>query len=226
MIESFPPKLTARQQQILELIQNAIARTGAPPTRAEIAAELGFKSANAAEEHLQALARKGVIELVSGTSRGIRLRSHDLRAINEQRAQQLTLPLPSLTQLMLPLIGRVAAGSPILAQEHVDQTYQVERSLFQRAPDYLLRVRGMSMRDVGILDGDLLAVQSNKEAKNGQIVVARLGDDVTVKRFMRRDQQVELHAENPDYKTIVVQPGEPFEIEGLAVGLIRNSFQI
>ncbi len=225
MFDSFLPKLTARQQQILELIQNAIARTGAPPTRAEIATELGFKSANAAEEHLQALARKGVIELVSGTSRGIRLRSQDLRAINEQRAQQLTLPVPSLTQMMLPLIGRVAAGSPILAQEHVDQTFQVERHLFQRVPDYLLRVRGMSMRDVGILDGDLLAVQSSKEAKNGQIVVARLGDDVTVKRFMRRDLQIELHAENPDYKTIVVQPGEPFEIEGLAVGLIRNSFQ-
>ncbi|MBL8390049.1 MAG: transcriptional repressor LexA [Hydrogenophaga sp.] len=226
MIESFPPKLTARQQQILELIQNAIARTGAPPTRAEIASELGFKSANAAEEHLQALARKGVIELVSGTSRGIRLRSQDLRAINAQRAQQLTLPVPGLAQLVLPLIGRVAAGSPILAQEHVDQTYHVEPSLFQRTPDYLLRVRGMSMRDVGILDGDLLAVQSSREAKNGQIVVARLGDDVTVKRFMRRDQQIELHAENPDYKTIVVHPGEPFEIEGLAVGLIRNSFQI
>jgi repressor LexA len=226
MIESFPPKLTARQQQILELIQNAIAHTGAPPTRAEIANELGFKSANAAEEHLQALARKGVIELVSGTSRGIRLRSSDLRSIQEQRAQQLTLPIPSLSQLMLPLIGRVAAGSPILAQEHVDQTYHVERSLFQRTPDYLLRVRGMSMRDVGILDGDLLAVQAGKDAKNGQIVVARLGDDVTVKRFMRREHQIELHAENPDYKTIVVQPGEPFEIEGLAVGLIRNSFQI
>jgi repressor LexA len=226
MIESFSPKLTARQQQILELIQNAIARTGAPPTRAEIATELGFKSANAAEEHLQALARKGMIELVSGTSRGIRLRSRDLQAINDQRAHQLTLPLPGLSQLMLPLIGRVAAGSPILAQEHVDQTYHVERSLFQRTPDYLLRVRGMSMRDVGILDGDLLAVQSGKDAKNGQIVVARLGDDVTVKRFMRRDHQIELHAENPDYKTIVVQPGEPFEIEGLAVGLIRNSFQI
>ena len=226
MIESFPPKLTARQQQILELIQNAIARTGAPPTRAEIATELGFKSANAAEEHLQALARKGMIELVSGTSRGIRLRSRDLQAINDQRTHQLTLPMPGLSQLMLPLIGRVAAGSPILAQEHVDQTYHVERSLFQRTPDYLLRVRGMSMRDVGILDGDLLAVQSGKDAKNGQIVVDRLGDDVTVKRFMRRDHQIELHAENPDYKTIVVQPGEPFEIEGLAVGLIRNSFQI
>lgn len=228
MIDSplFPPKLTARQQQILELIQTSIAQTGAPPTRAEIAHALGFKSANAAEEHLQALARKGVIELVSGTSRGIRLRSEDLQSINESRGRQLNLPLPSLSQLVLPLVGRVAAGSPILAQEHVDQTYHVERSLFQRTPDYLLRVRGMSMRDVGILDGDLLAVQSTREAKNGQIVVARLGDDVTVKRFMRRQDQIELHAENPDYRTIVVHPGDPFEIEGLAVGLIRNSFQI
>lgn len=220
------PKLTARQQQILELIQTAIARTGSPPTRAEIASELGFKSANAAEEHLQALARKGVIELVSGTSRGIRLRSEDLRSINDARGRQLTLPLPSLAQLLLPLIGRVAAGSPILAQEHVEQSYHVERSLFSREPDYLLKVRGMSMRDVGIIDGDLLAVKSAKEAKNGQIVVARLGEDVTVKRFMRRQDVIELHAENPDYKTIVIEPGEPFEIEGLAVGLIRNSFQL
>ena len=146
MFDHSAPKLTARQQQILALIQSAIARTGAPPTRAEIAAELGFKSANAAEEHLQALARKGVIELVSGTSRGIRLRSADLQRITESRAGQLSLPLPGLSQLALPLIGRVAAGSPILAQEHVDQTYQVERSLFARTPDYLLRVRGMSMR--------------------------------------------------------------------------------
>lgn len=219
------PKLTARQQQILELIQHAIARTGAPPTRAEIASELGFKSANAAEEHLQALARKGMIELISGTSRGIRLRSEDLQSINTARARQLNLPMPGLTQLMLPLIGRVAAGSPILAQEHVDQTYHVERSLFQQEPDYLLRVRGMSMRDIGIMDGDLLAVRSTKEAQNGQIVVARLGEDVTVKRFMRGPHRIELHAENPDFKTIVVEPGEPFEIEGLAVGLIRNSFQ-
>jgi len=220
------PKLTARQQQILELIQSAIARTGAPPTRAEIASELGFKSANAAEEHLQALARKGVIELVSGTSRGIRLRQSDLQSINASRSQQLSLPIPGLSQLMLPLIGRVAAGSPILAQEHVDQTFHVERSLFARTPDYLLKVRGMSMRDVGILDGDLLAVQSAREARNGQIVVARLGEDVTVKRFMRRQDVIELHAENPEYQTIVVEPGEPFEIEGLAVGLIRNSFQL
>ncbi|MDD3785239.1 MAG: transcriptional repressor LexA [Hydrogenophaga sp.] len=216
------PKLTARQQQILTLIQTAIARTGAPPTRAEIASELGFKSANAAEEHLQALARKGVIELLSGTSRGIRLRSEDLRSINA--ARQLTLP--GLAQLALPLIGRVAAGSPILAQEHVDQTYHVESSLFARQPDYLLRVRGMSMRDAGIMDGDLLAVQSTREARNGQIVVARLGDDVTVKRFMRHPDHIELIAENPDYRSIVVSNDEPFEIEGLAVGLIRNSFVI
>ncbi|MFN3736382.1 transcriptional repressor LexA [Hydrogenophaga sp.] len=220
------PKLTARQQQILELIQRTIALTGAPPTRAEIAQELGFKSANAAEEHLQALARKGVIELVSGTSRGIRLRSADLHSINQARGRQLALPLASLAQLALPLVGRVAAGSPILAQEHVDQVYHVEPSLFQRTPDYLLRVRGMSMRDVGILDGDLLAVQATRDAKNGQIVVARLGDDVTVKRFMRQSRHIELRAENPDYPTIVVEPGEPFEIEGLAVGLIRNSFQL
>ena len=220
------PKLTARQQQILELIRSAIARTGSPPTRAEIATKLGFKSANAAEEHLQALARKGVIELVSGTSRGIRLRREDLQSINASRARQTALPLPNLSQLMLPLIGRVAAGSPILAQEHVEHTYQLERSFFQRTPDYLLKVRGMSMRDVGILDGDLLAVQSTKEAKNGQIVVARLGDNVTVKRFIRQPDRIELHAENPDFATVVIEPGEPFEIEGLAVGLIRNSFLI
>ena len=217
------PKLTARQQQILDLVQSAIERTGAPPTRAEIANELGFKSANAAEEHLQALARKGVIELVSGTSRGIRLRGETLRAIQEARVKQFDLPLPTLLQLALPLVGRVAAGSPILAQEHVDKTYYVESGLFQRRPDYLLKVRGMSMRDAGIMDGDLLAVQSTREAKNGQIVVARLGDDVTVKRFRRNKHLIELHAENPDYATIVVEPGEPFEIEGVAVGLIRNT---
>jgi repressor LexA len=209
------PKLTDRQQQILDLIQRAIASTGAPPTRAEIATELGFKSANAAEEHLQALARKGAIELVSGTSRGIRLKSDTLRSINESRSQPL--------ELALPLIGRVAAGSPILAQEHIDQTYYVENSLFQRRPDYLLKVRGMSMRDAGIMDGDLLAVQTTRDAKNGQIVVARLGDEVTVKRFMRNNNLIELHPENPDYQTIIVAPGEAFEIEGLAVGLIRNT---
>ena len=214
------PKLTARQQQILQLVQHAIARTGAPPTRAEIASQLGFKSANAAEEHLQALARKGVIELVSGTSRGIRLKGAGRTAV---RGDAFSLPLPGMAQLALPLIGRVAAGSPILAQEHVDQTYHLEPTLFPQRPDYLLRVRGMSMRDAGIMDGDLLAVQATREARNGQIVVARLGEDVTVKRFHRDKHRIELHAENPDYPTIVVQPGEPFEIEGLAVGLIRNS---
>lgn len=213
------PKLTARQQQIFELIQNAIARTGAPPTRAEIATELGFKSANAAEEHLQALARKGVIELVSGTSRGIRLKNNSHHSSREP----YSMALPGFGQLSLPLVGRVAAGSPILAQEHVDQSYFVESSLFQHRPDYLLKVRGMSMRDAGIMDGDLLAVQASKEAKNGQIIVARLGDEVTVKRFRRNKHLIELHPENPDYQTIVVEPGEPFEIEGLAVGLIRNT---
>ncbi|MDD5478112.1 transcriptional repressor LexA [Rhodoferax sp.] len=217
------PKLTDRQQQILDLIERAIARTGAPPTRAEIATELGFKSANAAEEHLQALARKGAIELVSGTSRGIRLRGDTLRSINASRIQNLEASVSNLLQLALPLVGRVAAGSPILAQEHIDKTFYVENSLFQRKPDYLLKVRGMSMRDAGIMDGDLLAVQSTRDAKNGQIVVARLGDEVTVKRFMRHNNLIELHPENPDYQTIVVDPGEPFEIEGLAVGLIRNT---
>lgn len=217
------PKLTERQQQILDLVQSAIERTGAPPTRAEIAAELGFRSANAAEEHLQALARKGVIELVGGTSRGIRLKADTLRALNEARGKQFSLPLPSLSQLHLPLVGRVAAGSPILAQEHIDQSYAVEATLFARKPDYLLRVRGMSMRDAGIMDGDLLAVQKTKEAKNGQIVVARLGDEVTVKRLRRTKHAIELIAENPEFKTIVVAPEEPFELEGIAVGLIRNT---
>jgi repressor LexA len=219
------PKLTARQKQILDLVQSAIARTGAPPTRAEIAAELGFRSANAAEEHLQALARKGVIELVGGTSRGIRLKSETLRALNESRGKQFMLPLPSLSQLTLPLIGRVAAGSPILAQEHVDQTYVVESTLFPRKPDFLLKVRGMSMRDAGIMDGDLLAVQKTTEAKNGQIVVARLGDEVTVKRLQRtRGGGIELLPENPDFQPIVVPAGtEDFFLEGVAVGLIRNT---
>ena len=220
------PKLTDRQQQILDLVRSAIERTGAPPTRAEIANELGFRSANAAEEHLQALARKGVIELVSGTSRGIRLKSDTLRALNLSRNKQFSLALPGMAQLSLPLIGRVAAGSPILAQEHVDQTYVVEASMFPRRPDYLLKVRGMSMRDAGIMDGDLLAVQKTKEAKNGQIVVARLGDEVTVKRYKRTRSGIELIPENPEFKTIHVPTGADdivFEIEGLAVGLIRNN---
>ncbi len=228
------PKLTPRQQQIFELIQRAIARTGAPPTRAEIASELGFKSANAAEEHLQALARKGVIELVGGTSRGIRLKAGTLRTVNETRKKSessgsvagllpsLTRSLPGLEQLVLPLVGRVAAGSPILAQEHIEQSYTVEPSLFAKRPDFLLRVKGMSMKDIGILDGDLLAVAKAREARNGQIVVARLGDEVTVKRFQRTSGGIELLPENPDFKPIVVTPDDDFELEGLAVGLIRN----
>jgi len=224
------PKLTPRQQEIFELIQRAIARTGAPPTRAEIASELGFRSANAAEEHLQALARKGVIELVGGTSRGIRLKAGTLRTVNETRKKvpsadtlPFSLTLPGLEQLVLPLVGRVAAGHPILAQEHIEQSYAVEPSLFAKRPDYLLRVRGMSMKDAGILDGDLLAVARTREARNGQIVVARLGDEVTVKRFKRTPQGIELLPENPDFQPIVVSPDHPdFELEGLAVGLIRN----
>jgi repressor LexA len=222
------PKLTARQQQILDLVQSTIARTGAPPTRAEIAAELGFRSPNAAEEHLQALARKGVIELVGGTSRGIRLKPATLQAIAEHRLSgrglQFALPLPGLAQLTLPLVGRVAAGSPLLAQEHVDQTYHVESSMFPRRPDFLLKVRGMSMRDAGILDGDLLAVQKADDAKNGQIVVARIGDEVTVKRFRRQRGVIELWPENPEFQVITVGPDSgDFALEGLAVGLIRNT---
>lgn len=217
------PKLTARQQEILELIESTISNTGAPPTRAEIASHLGFRSANAAEEHLQALARKGVIELLSGTSRGIRLTGNALKTIQSSRLKQFPLPIPELSQLTLPLIGRVAAGSPILAQEHIDQSYCVEAGLFQHRPDYLLKVRGMSMRDAGIMDGDLLAVQSCKDAKNGQIIVARLGEEVTVKRYKRNSDTIELLPENPDYRTIIVMPDEQFEIEGRVVGLIRNS---
>ncbi len=217
------PKLTDRQQQILDLVQSAIERTGAPPTRAEIANELGFKSANAAEEHLQALARKGVIELIGGTSRGIRLRSDTLRALNLARGKQYSLPLPSLAQLSLPLIGRVAAGSPMLAQEHIDRSFLMEASMFARRPDYLLKVRGMSMKDAGIMDGDLLAVQKASDAKNGQIVVARLFDEVTVKRFRRTKAGVELLPENEEFKPIMVGPEDEFVIEGLAVGLIRNN---
>jgi repressor LexA len=222
------PSLTPRQQQIFDLVRRSIERTGTPPTRAEIANELGFRSANAAEEHLQALARKGVIELVGGTSRGIRLKSDTLRALNEARlapfGKQYMLPLPHLAQLTLPLVGRVAAGSPILAQEHVDQTYLMEASRWARRPDYLLKVRGMSMRDAGIMDGDLLAVQKAREAKNGQIVVARLGDEVTVKRLRKTQRHIELIPENPDFSTIVVAPDDSsFELEGVAVGLIRNT---
>jgi len=220
-------KLTARQEQILNLIRDAIENTGFPPTRAEIATELGFKSANAAEEHLQALARKGAIEIAAGTSRGIRLcgdfgGGRGMGSARGGRADaQMALPHPALMQLSLPLVGRVAAGSPILAQEHVEANYSVDPALFAARPDYLLKVRGMSMRDAGIMDGDLLAVKKTEIARNGQIVVARLGDDVTVKRYRKSGSVIELLPENPDFKTIRVEDGEQFALEGLAVGLLR-----
>lgn len=211
-------KLTARQEQILNLIRDAIDTTGFPPTRAEIASQLGFRSANAAEEHLQALARKGAIVISPGTSRGIRLSDTNSVAA----ARQMPLPHPALLQLSLPLIGRVAAGSPILAQEHIEQHYAVDPALFTDTPDYLLKVRGMSMRDAGIFEGDLLAVKKVSEVRNGQIVVARLGDDVTVKRYKKTGRIVELLPENPDFAPIVVSGEEAnFALEGLAVGLVR-----
>lgn len=208
-------KLTDRQQQILDLIRQTVARTGFPPTRAEIAQALGFRSPNAAEDHLKALARKGAIELTAGASRGIRLKD------NSPTPSQAPLPLPGLAQLLLPLVGRVAAGSPILATEHVEREIGVDSSLFAQAPDYLLKVRGMSMRDAGILEGDLLAVKKASEARNGQIVVARLGDDVTAKRLQRQNGRIELLPENPDFNVIVVEADQEFALEGIAVGLIR-----
>jgi len=199
-------KLTARQEQILNLIKEAIENTGFPPTRAEIAAELGFRSANAAEEHLQALARKGAIEISPGTSRGIRLVGASVEQVP-----------------MVPaLVGRVAAGNPILAQEHVEATYNVDTAMFAARPDFLLKVKGWSMRDAGIMDGDFLAVKKIDSAKNGQIVVARLGEEVTVKRYRKTGDLVELLPENPDFKVIEVTPDEEFALEGLAVGLMRS----
>ena len=201
--------LTPRQRQILKMIQDSIIDNGMPPTRAEIAAAMGFKSPNAAEEHLRALQRKGVLDLLPGASRGIQLKD----SLREQ--------------LGLPLIGRVAAGRPMLAEEHIEGRYQIDPKIFQPKAHYLLKVRGMSMRDAGIMDGDLLAVQKAKDAKNGQIVVARLGDEVTVKRFKRTRTTIELHPENPDFEPIVVPFGDvDFELEGLAVGLIRNNMML
>lgn len=214
-------KLTARQSEILTLIAKAIERTGYPPTRAEIAAELGFRSANAAEDHLHALARKGMIELTPGASRGIRLTSAARPTVRAPGV--LARALPGMEQLMLPLVGRVAAGHPILAQEHIEQSIAVEAHLFKARPDYLLKVKGMSMQGAGIFDGDLLAVRQTQDVRNGQIVVARIGDEVTVKRLQRKAGQVELLPENPDFSPIVVRPDQVFAIEGLAVGLIRNT---
>lgn len=214
-------KLTARQEQILNLIKDAIQNTGFPPTRAEIANELGFRSTNAAEEHLQALARKGVIEIAAGTSRGIRLLDSELT--NSMPSAQMALRHPAFMQLSLPLVGRVAAGSPILATEHVEATYQVDPSLFSAKPDFLLRVRGLSMRDIGIMDGDLLAVKKTDSARNGQIVVARISDEVTVKRYMKTSTGIELLPENPDFSPIIINENEnDFALEGLAVGLMRS----
>ena len=194
-------QLTARQQEILQLIRDTVEHEGRPPTRAEICTAFGFRSPNAAETHLRALAAKGVIALEEGRARGIRL----------------------MEALGLPLIGRVAAGSPILAAEHVEGRYQIDPGLFSPRADYLLKVRGQSMRDAGILDGDLLAVHRTSEARGGQIVVARVEDDVTVKRLSRKGSLVELLPANPDFQPIVVDTrNTPLEIEGLAVGLIRN----
>ncbi len=208
--------LTARQQEILALIRQHISDTGFPPTRAEIARTLGFRSPNAAEEHLKALARKGVIELTSGASRGIRLKMMgDETVAGGASAVQIAMSLP--------LVGRVAAGSPILAQEHITAHYALDPGLFAETPDYLLQVRGMSMRDAGILDGDLLAIKRATEARNGQIVVARVGEEVTVKRWHRQGSRVELLPENPEFQPIVLDTRhDEFALEGLAVGLMRT----
>ena len=199
--------LTPRQQEILTLIKDAIDATGMPPTRAEIALQLGFRSANAAEEHLKALAKKGVIELLPGMSRGLRL----VAGMEEELPEGL------------PLIGQVAAGEPILAQQHIESHYRVDENLFRPHADFLLRVNGMSMKNIGILDGDLLAVHKTQEARNGQIIVARVDEDVTVKRFERKGSTVLLHPENEEFSTIKVDLAQQyFTIEGLAVGVIRN----
>lgn len=195
--------LTTRQQEVFDLIRDHISQTGMPPTRAEIAQRLGFRSPNAAEEHLKALARKGALEIVSGASRGIRL------LVEEETG--------------LPLIGRVAAGEPLLAQQHIESHYQVDPSLFKPHADFLLRVSGMSMKDIGIMDGDLLAVHKTQDAHNGQVVVARIDDEVTVKRLKRHGSIVELLPENSEFSPIVVDlRHQELSIEGLAVGVIRN----
>ena len=193
--------LTARQAEILKLIEQYTAKSGYPPTRSEICEAMGFKSPNAAEEHLKALARKGVIEMIPGASRGIRL----------------------VQEPGVPVVGRVAAGSPILAEEHIETRYQLDPDLFSPSVDYLLKVRGLSMRDAGILEGDLLAVHRTSDFRSGQIVVARLHDEVTVKRIRKNRDKVELIPENPDFTTRVVDlKREALEIEGVAVGVIRN----
>ncbi|WP_026244600.1 transcriptional repressor LexA [Dasania marina] len=197
-------KLTARQAEVLALIKTHIEETGYPPTRAEIAKDLGFKSANAAEEHLKALARKGAIEVIPGASRGIRL--------PENKG--------------IPIVGQVAAGSPILATEHIEDYCEMPSSFFSPHADYFLRVRGDSMIDVGIYEGDLLAVHRTAQANNGEIVIARIDDEVTVKRYKttRSKYQIQLLPENPDYQPIEVDlRQQDFAIEGLSVGVVRRS---
>jgi repressor LexA len=201
--------LTERQSEILRLIKELTEVSGFPPTRAEIAERMGFRSVNAAEQHLRALERKGALDISSGSSRGIRVRER-----GGHRVGRL---------LELPVIGRVAAGSPVLAEEHVTARYQVDPNLFTPRADYLLRVRGMSMRDAGILEGDLLAVHRTAEAQSGQLVVARVGGEVTVKRLRRRGYAVQLLPENPEYKPIEIDlRRDEMAIEGIAVGMIRS----
>ena len=214
-------KLTTRQQEVFDLIKTNIRRTGFPPTRAEIAKSLGFRSANAAEDHLKALAKKGAIILTPGTSRGIRLNPElDDSKSSEFDSRSTAAVFENLTTL--PLIGRVAAGSPILAQEHIEKEIPVDPAMFEDKADYLLRVRGESMIDIGIYDGDLLAVKKTESAHNGQIIVARINNEVTVKRFKKGSESIFLIAENPSFEPIVVTSQDDFAIEGLAVGLIRS----
>lgn len=268
-------KLTARQREILALIQRSIRERGIPPTRVEIATELGFKSANASEDHIKALARKGAIILTRGASRGIRLNPEFMQehfpsgmidgedervpmqtspqstsSLNSSLANPLSCGIESSsshssstltkakqviqhtvdevsqfiqdTRLSLPVIGRVAAGNPINAIEHHENTLQLDAALFSATPDYLLKVKGESMKNIGILDGDLLAVKKTNSVHNGQIVVARIDDDVTVKRFQKQGSTITLLPENDDFKPIVVDASQHFEIEGIAVGLIRT----
>ena len=202
--------LTPTQKQILNFISEFIDKHRFPPTRSEVSAHFGFKSPNAAEAHLRALEKKSVIGIERGVSRGITL------------LPMSVTELPVRDQPVLPLVGRVAAGSPVLAQENIEDEYRVDPTLFPQKPHYLLRVEGMSMKDAGILHGDLLAVHRTPEALNGQIVVARLGDEVTVKRFRRRGSQVKLMPENPDFEPIRIDlHTEELAIEGLGVGVIR-----
>lgn len=198
-------ELTPRQREIVKLIQESLRDNGMPPTRAEIATAMGFKSANAAEEHLRALQRKGVLDIIPGASRGIQLKD----SIREQMG--------------LPLIGRVAAGRPMLAEEHIESRYQIDPKIFQPRAHYLLKVRGMSMKDIGIMDGDLVAVHRTPEVRNRQVVVARLDNEVTVKRYKQDGKIVWLLPENDEFEPIRVDLKEQsLIIEGIVVGVLRQ----